>query len=172
MVASPELRAVAKGALDLAHNRYQSMRLGIDLLKPSALFPNMTGRNVRMVWTLDGPFATADYSYRLTSPHVQFDNTGFDDLRAEGRGKLAPWPMRVPIRLSARYITGIGDVAGAMLANPKIEGWLTITPKLVRGEALKLTSAKWNGKISLMIQLTQPGGFEILMSGALQRYLI
>ena len=44
------------------------MRLGIDLLKPPALFPNMTGKSVRMVWTLDGPFATADYSYRLTSP--------------------------------------------------------------------------------------------------------
>ena len=135
----PALRAVAKGAVDLANNRYRAMRLGIDLLRPPALFPNMTGKNVRMVWTLDGPFATADYSYRLTSPHVQFDDTGFDDLRAEGRGRLAPWPMRVPMRLSARAITGIGDIAGAMLANPKIEGWLTITPKLVRGDGLRLT---------------------------------
>src|SRR5206468_437591 len=139
---SPELRAVAMGTLDLGANRYRGMRLGIDLMKPSALFPNMTGKSVRMVWTLDGPFATADYSYWLTSPHVQFDDTGFDQLRAEGRGRLAPWPMRVPIRLSARSITGIGDVAGAMLARPQIEGWLTVTPKLVRGEDLKLTSAK------------------------------
>ena len=110
------------------------MRLGIDLSKPPALFPNMTGKDVRMVWTLDGPFATADYSYRLTSDYVQFDNTGFLGLHAEGRGRLSPWPMRVPIRLSARAITGIGDVAGAMLANPTIEGWLTVTPKLVRGD--------------------------------------
>src|SRR5258708_11678924 len=106
-----------------------------------------------MVWTLDGPSGSADYSDRLPSPRGQFDNTGVDELRAEGRGKLAPWPMRVPIRLSARAITGIGDVAGAMLANPRIEGWLSITPKLVRGEDLKLTSAKWNGKLSLLIDL-------------------
>ena len=106
-----------------------------------------------MVWTLDGPFATADYSYRLTSDFVQFDTTGFTGLRAEGRGRLSPWPMRVPIRLSARAITGIGDVAGAMLANPSIEGWLTLTPKLVRGDGLKLTSAKWNGKLSVLIDL-------------------
>jgi translocation and assembly module TamB len=131
----------------------------------------MTGKNTRMVWTLDGPFATADYSYRLTSPHVQFDDVGFDQLRAEGRGKLTPWPMRVPIRLQARAITGIGDVAGAMLANPKIEGWLTITPKLVRGEDLKLTSAKWNGKLSLLIDLVN-GRFEVTLSGRMQRYLI
>ena len=60
----------------------------IDLLKPPALFTNMTGKSVRMVWTLDGPFATADYSYRLTSDFVQFDNTGFTGLHAEGRGRL------------------------------------------------------------------------------------
>jgi translocation and assembly module TamB len=105
------------------------------------------------VWTLDGPFATADYSYRLTSPQVKFDDTGFVDVRAEGRGRLSGWPMRVPLRLQARAITGVGDLAGAMLANPKIEGWLSVTPKLVRGDGLRLTSARWTGKISLLIYL-------------------
>ena len=169
--ASPELRAVAKGTIDLAHNSYRRMRLGVDLLKPPALFTNMTGKSVRMVWTLDGPFATADYSYRLTSDYVQFDNNGFTGLHAEGAGRLTPWPMRVPIRLAAKAITGIGDVAGAMLANPKIEGWLTVTPKLVQGQDLKLTSAKWNGKLSLLIDLVT-GRFDVLLSGAMQRYLI
>ena len=168
---SPELRAVAKGTVDLANNRFHSMRLGVDLVKPPALFTNMTGKSVRMVWTLDGPFATADYSYRLTSDYVQFDNNGFTGLHAEGRGRLTPWPMRVPIRLAAKAITGIGDVAGAMLANPTIEGWLTITPKLVQGQDLKLTSAKWTGKLSLLIDLVS-GRFDVLLSGAMQRYLI
>ncbi|MFL6759696.1 translocation/assembly module TamB domain-containing protein [Sphingomonas sp.] len=169
--SSPELRAAAKGTLDLGGNRYRALRLGIDLLKPPALFTNMTGKSVRMVWTLDGPFATADYSYRLTSDFVQFDNNGFTGLHAEGRGRLTPWPMRVPIRLAAKAITGVGDVAGAMLANPVIEGWLAITPKLVRGDGLKLTSAKWTGKISLLIDLVT-GRFDVLLSGAMQRYLI
>ena len=62
-----------------------------------------------MVWTLDGPFATADYSYRLTSDFVRFDDTGFTGLHAEGRGRLSAWPMRVPIRLAAKAITGVGD---------------------------------------------------------------
>ncbi|HEY8435326.1 MAG TPA: translocation/assembly module TamB, partial [Sphingomicrobium sp.] len=169
--ASPELRAVAKGAVDLAGNRFRGIRVGIDLLRTTALFPNMTGKGVRMLWTLEGPFATADYSYRLTSDYVQFDNNGFLGLHAEGRGRLGPWPMRVPIRLSARAITGIGDVAGAMLANPTIQGWLSITPKLVRGDGLSLTSAKWTGKISVLIDLVT-GQFQVLLSGAMQRYLI
>ena len=166
-----ELRAVAKGAVDLANNRYRGMRLGVDLLKPPALFPNMTGKNVRMVWTLDGPFATADYSYRLTSDFVQFDDNGFVGLRAEGRGRLTPGRCACRSGSRRKAITGIGDVAGAMLANPQIEGWLTVTPKLVQGEDLKLTSAKWNGKLSLLIDLVT-GRFDVLLSGAMQRYLI
>ena len=89
----------------------------------------MTGRNVRMVWTLDGPRGSADYAYRLTSPQVAFDKTGFVDVRAEGRGKLSPWPMRVPLLLKARAITGVGDVAGGILANLSIEGMLAVTPQ-------------------------------------------
>jgi len=79
--------------------------------------------------------------------------------------------MRVPLRLSAKAITGLGDVAGAMLANPSIEGWLTVTPKLVRGQDLRLRSAKWSGKMSVLIDLVT-GRFEVLLSGAMQRYLI
>ncbi len=98
-LASPSLRAVASGKVDFAESRYDEVSLGVDLLRPPALFPNMTGRNVRMVWTLDGPMGSADYAYRLTSPQVAFDRTGFLDVRAEGRGKLTPWPMRVPLLL-------------------------------------------------------------------------
>jgi len=170
-LGSPALRAVAKGTVDLANNNYRGVRLGVDLLKPPALFPNMTGKSVRLVWTLDGPFATADYSYRLTSPGVKFDDTGFVDVRAEGRGRMSPWPMRVPLRLQARAITGVGDIAGAILANPRLEGWLTVTPKLIRSDGLKLTSAKMNGKLSLLIDLVT-GKFEVLVSGGMTRYLI
>ena len=169
--STPQLRAAVRGAVDLGQGRYDDLRLGIDLLKPAALFPNMRGRNVRMVWTLDGAFDNADYSYRLTSPQVQFDDTGFIDLRAEGAGRLTGWPMRVPIRLTARAITGIGDLAGSILARPKIEGWLSVSPKLVRGDNLKLTSAKINGKISILIDLVT-GRFEVVLSGSMKRYLI
>jgi translocation and assembly module TamB len=170
-LTSRSLRAVSVGALDLGGNRYRRVRLGVDLLRPNALFPNMTGRNVRLVWTLDGPFGRANYSYRLTSPGVKFDNTGFVDVRAEGRGRLSPWPMRVPLRLTARAITGVGDVVGSILANARLDGMLTITPKFVRGEGLRLTSNKLNGKVALLIDLVS-GRFEVLLSGGMTRYAI
>ena len=170
-LASPALRAVARGTVDLADGAYRKLRLGADLLRPPALFKNMTGRNVRLVWTLDGPFGRADYAYRLTSPGVKFDNTGFTDVRAEGRGRGTPWPMRVPLRLQARAVTGVGDVAGAILANVRLEGMLSVTPRLVRGDGLDLKSDKLSGKVSLLIDL-KTGKFDILVSGGMTRYLI
>ena len=165
------LRAVAAGGIDLGERRYRRVRLGVDLLRPPLLFPNMTGRNVRTVWTLDGAFDAASYAYRLTSPQLAFDATGFTDVRAEGRGKLSPWPMKVPLRLSARAITGVGDVAGAILANARLEGLLSVTPQFIRGEGLRLTSDKLNGKVGLLVDLAT-GRFEVLLAGGLNRYAI
>ena len=170
-LASPSLRAVARGAFDLAEGRYDKVSLGADLLRPAALLPNMTGRNVRLLLTLDGPRESANYAYRLTSPQVAFDKTGFVDVRAEGRGRLSRWPMRVPLLLKARAITGIGDVAGGILANLSLEGFLTVTPQLVRGEKLRLRSAKVDGTLSLLIDL-KSGRFDIAISGGMKRYLI
>ena len=69
------------------------MRIGADLLRPPALFPNMTGRAVRLTALLDGPFGRAAFAYRLTSPRIAFDQTGFEDVRAEGRGRLSRAPV-------------------------------------------------------------------------------
>lgn len=170
-LASHSLRAVASGQVDFAQSRYGRLQLGVDLLRPPALFQNMTGKNVRLVWTLDGPMDRADYAYRLTSPRVAFDNTGFVDVRAEGRGKLSPWPMRVPLMMKARAITGVGDVAGGILANLRVEGMLSITPKLVRGDKLALRSDRLNGVMSLLIDL-RTGRFDVVLSGGMKRYLV
>ncbi|HYI43234.1 MAG TPA: translocation/assembly module TamB, partial [Sphingomicrobium sp.] len=170
-LGSNALRAAASGALDLGESRYLSVRLGVDLLRPSALFPNMRGRNVRMVWTLNGPFQTAAYAYRLTSPNVAFDQTGFVDVRAEGKGRLTGWPMRVPLHLKARAITGVDDTASAILRNASLEGTLTVTPRSIRGEGLQLRSDKFAGKVSLLVDLVT-GRFEVLLSGGLRRYFI
>ena len=135
IAASPELRAVARGALDLAGNRFRGMRLGIDLLKPPALFPNMTGKSRAHGVDARRPvrdrrlFLPADLAaravrrYRLRRP-----------ARRGARPPRAVADARADPPLARSAITGIGDVAGAMLANPTIEGWLTVTPKLVRGD--------------------------------------
>jgi len=68
-------------------------------------------------------------------------------------------------------VTGVGDVAGAILANVRLEGMLSVTPQLVRGDNLALQSDRLRGKVSLMIDL-RTGRFDIVISGGMTRYLI
>ena len=171
MLGSAALRAVATGAIDLGQNRYRRLSVGVDLLQPKALFDNMSGQKVRLLWMLDGPFASADYAYRLTSPNIAFDQTGFVDVMADGRGRLSPWPMRVPLHLQARAITGVGDTASAILGHASLDGMVEVTPKLIRGEDLQLKSDKLSGKLSLLVDL-ETGNFQLLLSGGLKRYFI
>ncbi|MEQ7873054.1 translocation/assembly module TamB domain-containing protein [Sphingomonas sp. ASV193] len=170
-LASPALRAVAIGKVDLAAGEWHGVRLGVDLLRPQALFPNMTGRDIRLLATLDGRFATADFSYRLTSPHLAFDATGFDGVMATGRGTLSKAPLRVPLRLSARALTGVGDVAEGILRNLTIDGVLLVSSTMARGDDLLLSSDKVKGRMSLMIDFAT-GRFDLVIAGGLTRYLV
>jgi translocation and assembly module TamB len=168
---SPSLKVEGAGTIDLAASRFRNLRLGADLLRPPALFPNMTGQKVRLTALLNGPFARAAFTYRLTSPRVAFDNTGFEDVTAEGRGQFSRAPVSVPIRLNARRVTGVGDVAGGILANLRVEGVLKVTAKELRGEGLSLTSDKLKSKLSLFVDLVT-GKYNVVLSGGLTRYFI
>ncbi len=161
---SSALRAIAKGGVDLGANRYSNLTIGADLIRPPALFRQYDRSECPASRDPQWPIGTADYSYRLTSPKVAFDNIGFIDVRAEGRGRGSKWPVRVPIRLQARAVTGIGDVAGAILGNVRLDGTLDVTPNLVRGDNIALSSDKLRGKVSLMLDL-KTGAFNILVSG-------
>lgn len=168
---SSALKVESKGVLDLGTSSFSDVRIGADLLRPPALFPNMTGRAVRLTALFDGPFKTAHFAYRITSPGIAFDKTGFVDVRAEGRGNLSKAPVSVPVRFTARQVTGVGDVAGGILANLRVDGVLKVTAKRLTGEGMTLTSDKLKGKLGLLVDLVT-GRFDVVISGGLTRYLI
>jgi len=170
-VRSPALKIETAGVIDLAGSSFDGVRVGVDLLRPPALFTNMTGSRVRLTMLLDGPFATTSLAYRLTSPHVAFDNTGFDEVLAEGHSHWSKAPILVPLRLTARRVTGVGTVAGGILANLRIEGMLKVTSRLLTGEGLSLSSDKLKGKLGLLVDLVT-GRYDVVLSGGLTRYLI
>ncbi len=159
------------GVIDLANSAFDGLRINAHLLKPPALFPNMTGRAIGLRTTLEGPFATAAFDYALTADQVQFDDTGFEEVRAQGRGRFSRSPVTLPVRLTARRVTGVGTVAGGILANLAIDGTLKVTPGHVTGEGLALSSDKISGKLALLLDLVT-GDYTVSLSGGLTRYLI
>lgn len=170
-IRSPALSLDATGEVDLAASRFRNVRIAGRLLRPPALFPNMTGRDIQLRAIVDGAFATAGVDYRLTAARVQFDDTGFDSVRAAGRLRLSDPPIIVPVDLTAARVTGIGDVAGGILRNLRVTGPLRVTARELTGDGLVLRSDKLNGRITLFLDL-RTGRYEVGLSGGLRRYLI
>jgi translocation and assembly module TamB len=170
-LATPALRFATHGTVDLAASAFAGLQIDMQLLQPSALFPNMSGHDIRLHAQLDGLFKTAAFRYALTSPHFAFDQTGFDSVRATGAGHLSGPPVALPIRLQAARVTGVGAVAGGILANLAITGTLKIDAKTLVGNDLVLSSDKLKGKLLLRVDLVT-GRYDVALAGGLTRYLI
>ncbi len=168
---STALAIDSRGTLDLGSNRFDGILINARLLQPPALFPNMTGRDVRMATRLNGPFGSAAFDYLLTSPSVAFGPTGLEDVRASGQGRWSAAPVIVPLRLTAKRITGVGDVAGGILANAKAEGLLRVTAASISGDGINFTSDKLSGKLRLFVDL-RTGVYDVGLAAQLLSYFI
>jgi translocation and assembly module TamB len=168
---SAALRLETQGVADLGAGRFDGFAVAAELTRPQALFPNMTARQLRAALLLDGPFGTASYIYRITAPHLAFDTTGFDDFRVSGRGRLSSAPVAVSVLATARRVTGVGEVAGGILGNLRVEGTLMVSPDRIAADRLALTSDKLRATVALLLDLNS-GGYAVALNGTLQRYLV
>ena len=170
-LASNALAASANGVVDLANSSFRAMQVELRLLRPEALLADMTGRNIVAKGLLDGEFATARFDYLLTADQAAVGATGFETVRASGQGRLGGVTVKVPLRLTAARITGVGDVAGGILRNLSIDGVLSVSSKLITGENLRLTSDKLTSRVTLLFDVVS-GRYDIALAGQLGRYLI
>ena len=166
---SAALRVEAAGAVDLATSQYRRVAIGVDVLDPKVLLPSLRAEKLRLTALLDGAFARARFAYRITSPRAQIDTTGLQDVRIEGRGQLSPAPVRVPILFQARRVTGVGEEAGGLLQNLRIQGVLNVTSRTVTAQNLALSSDKLAGKLTLLFDFLS-GRYDVALSGSIARY--
>ncbi|HIV77797.1 MAG TPA: translocation/assembly module TamB [Candidatus Sphingomonas excrementigallinarum] len=172
VLRSPALRLRARGVVDLGASRFEGLRVDARLVRPEALFLNMSGQAIAMSLRLDGAFDRAAFDYRLAATRFAFDRTGFEDAVAAGKGRLqGRWPLTLPIRFTATRVTGVGEAAGGILNRLSAAGELRITPREIMGQGLALRSDKLAGRLNLHIDLTN-GRYDVGLDGALQRYLI
>lgn len=168
---SAALRLEARGAVDLGDNAYEDVAIAAELLRPEALFRNMAGRQVRGALLLDGRFGRADFAYRLAAPRVAFDETGFEEVRIEGRGTLSRPPVPVPVLATAARVTGVDDTTAAILRDLRVAGMLRITPERATGEALALASAELDGRLSLAVDL-RDGDYLVTADATMDDYAV
>lgn len=168
---SSALSLRADGGLDLRRGRYDAVAVRGALLQPAALFKNMRGRDVQLRAMLDGSFGNARFRYRIASPVIFFDRTGFEQAQLDGAGRLSRAPVKVPARFTARRVTGVGAVTGGILANLSADGVLLVTPRTITGEGLRVRSDKLTSRASLFVDLRN-GDYDLRLAGELARYHI
>ena len=168
---SAALLVDADGILDLGQSSFEGVNLNLRLLKPEALFTNMTGRDVRLRATIAGPFGQPTIDYTAASPHIAFDNTGFDNARASGRATLSGTRKTIPTTFSAARVTGAGVEAEGILRNLKVQGPLFLEQGRLFSDQLRISSDKVAGQLLLMLDLGT-GAYTVSINGRLNRYLI
>ncbi len=169
--ASAALAGSANGIVDFARNRFDAMRIDLTLRQPAALVEAMTARNARLAVVLNGDWRRAAFDYLLTADAAAFGATGFEAVRASGQGRLTDTPVSVPLHLTARRVTGVGDVAGGILANLDVRGVLSVGRTMLSGDNLAFSSDKLNGRITLLVDFAT-GLYDIGFGGQLNRLLI
>ena len=163
--------APTRAARSISPPAYEDVRIAGLLTRPPAMFRNMTGRDIRLAALLDGGFGDARFVYRITSPHMQFDDNGFDEVRIIGAGHLSRAPIAIPMLATATRVTGVGDMAAEILGHPRLEGMLHLAGVRLTGTGLVFTSDKARGLVDGDGDLAT-GGWVVLARGGMQNYVI
>jgi translocation and assembly module TamB len=171
LAQSPALFMNADGRIDLAHSAFDDVLIETRLLQPRMLLATLQGQTMRLSTRLTGAFSRPRFDYLLTAQKIVLGTTGFDDVRASGQSVWSLSPSRLPITLSARRITGVGDVAGGILGHITVKGLLSISPPIAAGDSLMLKSDQLSGKLAVRVDL-RGGRYLVGLDGLLQRYEI
>lgn len=139
-LSSGAFQLTAAGGVDLGRNRFEGLALNFRLLRPTAIAPALSGRDVRGLVTLNGAMAEPEVDYALTAARVAFGDTGVIGLRATGSARFRDDHIAVPVDARARAITGLDTVAGGTLTNVRIDGDLAVDWPRILSDKLRIRS--------------------------------
>lgn len=148
-LASGQFDARIAGAVDRKRKLLDKVRIEATLLDPSALSPQLSGRDVRLSLDADGPFARPLVNYDLTARSLGYGKIAAENVQAHGRSALATdGTVTIPVSLTAARITGLSKSAGP-LTDVALNGSVAIGRNgAVRGD-LRLRSHDLQAVVSL-----------------------
>jgi translocation and assembly module TamB len=170
-IASDAFTLDTRGAADLAHNRFDDLRLAFALLKPVALAPNLGGRDVAGTVRLSGPFATPLADYRVTAGTLAFNDMALNGLVAQGSATIGKDHVTIPIAARAARITGLDLLAGGTLANVRLDGDLVVDWPRILSDNLRIRSDRIDAKLIVLADVAK-GLYKAVVDGRVDRYRI
>ena len=170
-VGSDVFDLAANGMVDLGESRFDDLKLAFLLKRPATVAPNLSGRDVRAVLTLNGAYATPVVDYRIRAAAIGFNDTVVQGLDAAGKARIDTDRILVPVSARARAITGLNATAGELLTNVSINGDLAVEGPRVLSDNLVIKSDRLDAT-AIVVADTSTGLYTGAINGALNGYRI
>lgn len=168
-LSSGAFQLVANGGVDLGRNRFDALKVNFGLLRPTAIAPNLAGRDIRALVTLNGAMARPDVDYALTASRVAFGDTGVIGLRAVGSASFRDDHVAVPVNARAQAITGLDTIAGGTLTNIRINGDLAVDWPRILSDNLRIRSNRIDATAIVMANVST-GLYTGALDGRIDNY--
>jgi translocation and assembly module TamB len=170
-LSSSAMAMSAQGLLDLGKSQFGNMRVAARLLKPGAIAPNLSGRDVRLNLVLNGAFATPRVAYDLQAARLGFNDTILEGFRATGAARVDSDRIVVPLSARVRRIIGLNEAAVGLLTNVAIDGTLAISGTRLLSDNLRVRSDKINATAILVADMSK-GQYQVGLQGRINNYLV
>ncbi|MGB7407532.1 MAG: translocation/assembly module TamB domain-containing protein [Pontixanthobacter sp.] len=168
-ISSDAFNLTANGDVDLSDNSFDEFRAAFVLLKPSTLAPNLRGRGLRALLTMNGAFATPEVGYDIRAERIVMNDMGVQDLRAQGQTTVDTSSMIVPVSLTASRITGLDTVAGGTLTDIRLDGDIAIDGPRILSDNMRLQSDRIDANLILVAD-TSTGLYTGAVDGRIDNY--
>lgn len=149
-VASAAIVIAADGIVDLGAAEFGGLAVEFRLLRPALLAPNVSGRNVRGKFLLNGAFAAPVINYAITADQLGFDTTVIEGLTATGETRTRSDRIIIPVAARARRVSGINAATGGLLNNIRVNGDLAYANSRILSDNLKIRSDRIDATVILI----------------------
>lgn len=170
-LASDAFRLVSQGSVDTGRSRLSNVRVSLALLRPGAVLPNLSGRNVRASVVLDGAMRRPDIDYHILAERIAFGDMAVIGLDARGDAGFREDHVAVPIAATARAITGLDTVAGGTITNVRLSGDLSVDWPRILSDNLRIRSDRINGTAVILANATT-GLYTGAIDGRIDNYRV
>lgn len=170
-LSSDAFTLVGNGVADFGRNRFDDLRLNFALLKPQTLAPNLSGRDLRALVTLDGELSRPTVDYRVTATTLAFNDMGLQGLDARGVARFGRDHLIVPIAARARAITGPDTVAGGTITNVRLDGDLAVDWPRIVSDNIRLRADRIDAKAIVLADVAE-GLYTGALEGRINNYRV
>ncbi|MCW5646303.1 MAG: translocation/assembly module TamB domain-containing protein [Sphingopyxis sp.] len=170
-LASDAARLGISGGIDLGTNRYEGLRLAMNILRPGAIAPALRANGLRATASLDGAFALPTVAYRADAASLAVNDILVEGLTLSGRARVDADQILVPVAGQASRIRGLDTVAGGTLVAVRLDGDLAYSDGRILSDNLRLRSPRIDAKAIVVADLHR-GFYTGAIDGRINNYRI